>query len=222
MIREGKRAKVIFLTILIAAAIGIPTVGAAPPDPTVRVEPSTLQVRPGEDFEVQVVIDDVEDLGGFELTIAYNPSVIDLQDASTGDFLGSTGRMAVPVGPDIDQEEGTMALGALAIGDSAGPTGTGLLATLTGRALQEGTSPIELQKFGVFNTAAERLSAQAQGGEVMVGAATAGPAQSPADPPRTTPRAWIVAGALLVVIAAPIVAFAVLRGRKRGSDTDSE
>ena len=215
MIRKAKRANVIFLAILISAALSVSTAEAAPSDPTVRVEPARLDVGAGEPFEVQVMIDDVEDLGGYELRIAYDPSVIELTDAAQGDFLGSTGRMAVPVGPQIDEEEGTAALGALSLGQEAGVNGSGLLVTLSGTALKDGSSPLRLEKVEVFNTAPEALSVTAEDGEVRVGGSNPPPSQPPDAPARTTPWAWILAGTLLVGVAAAL-AFALLRRKPQG------
>jgi hypothetical protein len=215
LIPEGRQAKIIFLTILLAVAIGVPNAAAAPSDPTVRVEPARLDVRPGEDFEVQVMIDDVEDLGGFELNIAYDPSVIELKDAAVGDFLGSTGAMVVPLGPQVSEEEGTLAFGAAGFSEGAGPAGSGVLVTISGAALREGgSSALRLEKVSLLTAASEALSAQTEDGEIVV--------QGPAAPSGTTPWTWIRAGGLLVVVAAAVVAFAVLRGRpQEESEIDS-
>ena len=214
--RTASKASVIFLTILIAAAMGAPIADAAPSNLTVSVEPTELDLRPGDDFEVRLMIDGVEDLSAFEATIGYDPSVIELTDAAKGDFLASTGRMTFAVGPQIDAEEGTIALGALSVGQEAGPNGSGVLATVSGTALTEGSSALQLQKVQVFNTATEALSVVSGDGEVTVNGGDAAASQSPDASARTAPWVWIAAGALLVVLAAAAVAFALLRRKPQG------
>jgi hypothetical protein len=52
-----------------------------------------------------------------------------------GDFLGSTGRSTVPLGPFVDNSAGTVRYGALSFGAPAGPDGSGTVATVVLRAL---------------------------------------------------------------------------------------
>ena len=66
---------------------------------TVRFEPDSVNVgAPGTTFNVNIVIQDVADLGGFEFSVNYNPAIVTIADKSQvtlGAFLGST------VGPPL-------------------------------------------------------------------------------------------------------------------------
>lgn len=221
MMRKDRRRHIILVTLLGVATMALPTANAAPPEPTVWVEPAQVDVRPDESFEVQVMIDDVEDLAGFEITIAYDPSVIELTEAARGDFLGSTGRMTVPVGPQIDEEQGTVALGALSLGQGAGPNGSGILATINGKALKDGNTALRVEKLELFNTAPELLSVTAQDGEVRVGGSNPEPSQPLDAPARTTPWAWIVGGGLLALVGAAAGAFALRRRKPQAGPENS-
>jgi hypothetical protein len=48
-----------------------------------------------------------------------------------GDFLGSTGRFVLPLGPDIDNDAGTLGLGAVTLGSREGPSGADVLADVS-------------------------------------------------------------------------------------------
>jgi len=211
VIADWRRGTILLVMVLVAAAVGVPTVGATPEAPTVRFEPAELEVLPGETFEVRVMIDDVEDLSAFEVRMAYDPAVIELEDTERGEFLGSTGRVALSLGPDISVDEGTVAFGALAMGEEAGPDGSGLLATISGRALQEGSSPLKLQQVDVFNTRLELVSVRMEDGQITVSAGDAGTPASPGAFAGLGLWGWIAVGALVVVLVAAGVVFAIRR-----------
>ena len=75
---------------------------AAAVDPVIRFSPSSTTVDPAATFVLDVVVDNVVDLGGFEFTVSFNPAVVQVQGVTPGSFLGSTGRTATPLGPNID------------------------------------------------------------------------------------------------------------------------
>lgn len=205
----------VLLTLLISAAMTAATgVAAAPPEPTVRIEPAQLQVAPGEEFELQLMIDGVEDLAGFEFNMGYDPAVIEVTDAGLGDFLEGTERLVIPVDPQISEEEGSVAFGALSVGQEAGVNGSGLLARITCRSLAEGRSDLILQKAEVFNSTPELLSIQREGGEVTVSGSSGEAAQSSVPSSGTTPWGWIGGTAAVVAVAAA-AAFTLLRKRRR-------
>lgn len=203
----------IVLAALIVAAVCVPRVGAASPGTTLRVEPASLEVRPGAEFQVQVRIEDVENLGGFQVELAYDPSVMTVKDVAMGDFLVSTGRSKIPLGPQVNNEEGTALLGAATFGDAPGPDGSGLLATITCVARGEGSSALSLQGVQVVDTGATAKSVEVESGQVVVeegdnrhptGAQTSASASA---------GRWvlIVGAALLAVVGAAVLAFGVLR-----------
>jgi hypothetical protein len=177
-VRRQQRATIVFLSVLIIAALGVLEVGAAQPGPRLWVEPAQLEVDPNENFSLQVMIEGIEDLGGFQIELAYDPSVVEVKQAAVDDFLTSTGRNKIPVGPNIDSEAGTVVLGAATFGDAAGAEGSGVLATISCTALGDGTSALSLQNVQVLDTAAGALSVEVEGGQVVVGDAEAGAVES--------------------------------------------
>ncbi len=76
---------------------------AAQQDPTVRIEPVQSTVTVGESFTVSVMIDNASDLGSFQFDLLFVASVVTVTNVTLGDFLGSTGRGATPLGPEYKE-----------------------------------------------------------------------------------------------------------------------
>jgi len=107
--------------------------------PVMRLSPSSQSVYQGSSFTADVMVDNASKLGGFEFVLSYDPTVLQANTAVLGDFLGSTGRAAVPVGPTIDSTAGRISFGGFSFGSAAGPNGTGKLATVTFVATESGS-----------------------------------------------------------------------------------
>ena len=129
---------------------------------TLKISPSQKTLPDvGSTFDVNVEIEDVSDLGGFEFDLVYPPSIVTIEDGadvSLGDFLESTGRTASELGPEIDNTAGTLTFGAFSYGD-AGASGTGVLATITFTVQSRQDGTLDLQDATVSDT---------QGSEMIV------------------------------------------------------
>jgi len=123
-----------------AALPGLPQ-AAALAGSLIRFSPSASTEAPGATFVVDVVVDNAVDLGAFEFTLTFNPTVVSLQSATLGGFLSSTGRTAVPL-PLVQHAPGTYEFGGYTYAATRilGPNGTGTLARLTFQAVAAGTS----------------------------------------------------------------------------------
>src|SRR5690349_21344971 len=85
-----------------------PRVARADALPTLSIVPALQRVTQGGVFNATIVISDVEHLGAFDVTITYNPSLLQAETTAVGPFLGSTGRTTrVPASaPLIDNAAG--------------------------------------------------------------------------------------------------------------------
>ena len=136
---------------------------AALPRPTLmRLVPTISTVSPSETFTVAV------DLGGFQLAMNFDPVVVRVDNVTLGNFLGSTGRSTVPLGPEIDNEMGRVTFGAFSFGDQPGPSGNGVLATLTLRSQAAGSSILDMQQVQVTDTVGRSQALRLEGGRVTV------------------------------------------------------
>jgi len=84
------------------------------------------------------------------------------------DFLESTGRGAITVGPDINNETGTLTFGAGSYGTPPGPDGSGVLATISFSPQAEGESNLHLQAVQVTDIVPNPISVDLQDGQVTV------------------------------------------------------
>jgi hypothetical protein len=92
------------------------------------------------------MIDEASDLGGFQFDLLYISTTVTVDDVRLGDFLGSTGRYTIALGPQIDNDAGKVTFGAASYGVNLGPDGTGTLALITFTGREEGVSALELQR----------------------------------------------------------------------------
>jgi len=129
---------------------------------TVKVEPPEKTVAIGETFTVDVFIQNVTNFGAFQFDVVYSTDVVHADAAQMGAFLGSTSRIVIPAGPDIDNDNanGKLTYGGATFGASAGPNGNGVLATLTFSAQNSGNSPLELQNVQASDINGQALSVQ--------------------------------------------------------------
>ena len=134
-----------------------------------RVEPAQSVVGAGQTFDVSVMIDAASDLGGFEFTLLFVSTTVTVDNVTLGDFPGSTGRMTIPIGPIIDNQAGTVSFAVATVGSESGPSGTGVLATVTLTAQGSGQSPLDLQDVVVLDTSAGRKTTTVEDGVVRVG-----------------------------------------------------
>ena len=153
-------------------------------NPTVRIDPAESVVDVGETFTVTVMIDDADDLGGFELALLYITTTVTVDDITLGDFLGSTGRTVFPVGSTIDNEAGKVTFGVITLGSDPGPDGTGELAIVTLTTQGVGTSPLDLQNVMVLPTTGGPQEATVEDGLVVAGGA---PTPTPTPTATSTP-----------------------------------
>ena len=158
----------VLVVVTVLNAVFAPLVVAAPPKVAVSVEPARLEARSGETFTVRVMVEGAQDLSGFQFKLTYDPSVVEVEDAEVAGFLSSTGRVPIPLGPKVDNDGGAIVIGAATFGESSGPGGSGVLATVTFTAREEGSSALALEDVQVLDSAAANQAIELTGGHVVV------------------------------------------------------
>jgi hypothetical protein len=111
---------------------------------TLRLVPEVAHVRPGESFAVALVVEEGQNLAGFEAVLHYDSQVLRFDDATLDGFLASTGNTAMPRETLVDASAGTVALGGFSFGANDSPAGSGTLVQLTFTAQDLGDSPLTL------------------------------------------------------------------------------
>ncbi len=183
--------------LLIARASSSPGLAQIPPTcapdagTTVCVLPPSQITTAGTDFSVDVVIDDVTNLGAYQVTVLFDPAVVSFVGATYGPFLGSTGRVPNCFSPSLST--GGVKLACVTTPPPGqgppgpdGPNGSGVLVTATFAALAAGTSALELSNVIVTDITGTAIPHLEQDGKVTVLTA---PTSTPCDGicPTSTP-----------------------------------
>ncbi|MDO8473308.1 MAG: cohesin domain-containing protein, partial [Dehalococcoidia bacterium] len=132
--------------------------------------PSGQTTTLGQTFTASVAVSNAINLGAFEFTLAYSPTIVDVISVTVGAFPGSTGRTVVASGPSISATAGNFTFGAFSIGATpSGPDGNGLLASLTLRANSSGVAGFTFQENMVTDIAGNpQPVGSSSGGSVAV------------------------------------------------------
>lgn len=151
----------LFLMISSAQALMIKIENVNPIQPGI---PTQIQ----NSFDINVMLLDVGDLGAFEFDIKYDPTILTARNSIIfGSFLGSTGRIATELLPDIDNNAGRLTVGAFSQGTDAGPNGTGILATVTFDLKKMGDSRLWLEAVQITDTGGDVLTPTTTDGQIV-------------------------------------------------------
>ncbi|MGQ9560305.1 MAG: T9SS type A sorting domain-containing protein [Candidatus Oleimicrobiaceae bacterium] len=139
---------------------------------SIGIQPEVATTTPGQPCSVNVVIDNVSNLGAFQFDMLFSPAVVHAKEATVGPFLGSTGRTVVPVGPHIDNTSmpARVTFGAATFGSAPGPTGSGVLATIVFSPQAEGSTALMVENVQVADINGQALAiAKVIWGRIVVG-----------------------------------------------------
>jgi hypothetical protein len=134
----------------------------------VSIAPVTSTVRSGEAFTASVVISDVVNLGAFQFSMGYSPTIVHVREATLGPFLGSTGRNSGSLEPIIDNEAGELTFAAFSFGTRSGPSGYGLLCAIKFTAQGTGATPLDLKEVQVLYPSGQPQDVLVEDGSVRV------------------------------------------------------
>ncbi len=170
-------------------ATAMATATPAPPAPTpstvVRIDPTSQGVSEGANAAVDIVIESVTSIGAYEFTVAFDPTLFSFLSFIDGPFLTSTGGSANCAGPTVNVVLGTATFGCVMTGAS-GPSGSGILATLTLATFCGGNGPLTLTQSDLRDTSTVSIPVATQNGSVTVLGSTTCPTPIPTATPAAT------------------------------------
>jgi hypothetical protein len=181
---------------LIAAAFGVAVLGvpsrAGAQEAKVRLEVPATDLTAGRgQFPVDVIVDDVANLGAFQFTLSYDAALLQFVDVHEGAFLGSSGRIVDCLDPRV--EPGSVVFVCVTLGPNPpGSDGSGTLATVTLNALGTGTTPLQLGGLTLAQPDAQRIAAGSEDAVITLAAGAVHAVSAPAAtqtaaPPVTAP-----------------------------------
>jgi hypothetical protein len=142
---------------------------------TVRAVPRQQEVGSDADtFDVDVLVEDVSNLGAFQFVLVADPAVATVESVAKGEFLASSGREVYCPEPTI--EGGSIRFTCVTLGQTPeqGASGTGVLATVTFQTRGSGRSDLELSLFKLNEPPGTSIPATSVNGEVRVKAGGGG------------------------------------------------
>ena len=125
---------------------------------TLTFNPATPTVQAGQQFQVEVVMQNAQQLFGVPMRIQYNPQVATLIEAAKGPFLAGAENTDVIFSRNIRNPVGQAAINISRFPGTGGADGSGTLVTLTFQAVAPGTSPLRVIPSGARNASAEAIS----------------------------------------------------------------
>jgi len=155
-----------------------PTVTATPPSGpgvpiTVCLQPDYRAVAVGMTTTMDIEIQGASNLYGAEVHISYDPTILTVEDADAGTFGVQIGVGTFPF-PDyvasnsVDTVAGTIVLATNQVEPRPPAAGTGIMGTITFRALSLGTSPVTFASVDLSDSDALPLPAASLDGSVEV------------------------------------------------------
>jgi len=106
----------------------------------VYISPDSTDIVPGEDCELELKVDSIENLKSYSVSISYDPVFLSLRDVTEGTFLSSEGTTFFY--ESVNNDAGNVLLDSSILGSSAAVSGEGTLATLTFTSLKKGSTSL--------------------------------------------------------------------------------
>ncbi|KKP92672.1 MAG: Ig domain protein group 2 domain protein [Parcubacteria group bacterium GW2011_GWA1_36_12] len=143
----------------------------------VSIDPVVTNTGLNQNITVQVRINNVTNLGGYQFTLNFDPQVIKISSITNSDWLASTGRTVGPLS-SIDNTNGIATAGAFSFGTTNGPSGDNVLATINLTTVGLGSSALDLQDVLITDISAQTINTIATDGSINILAASPTPVAS--------------------------------------------
>jgi hypothetical protein len=134
---------------------------------TLSVLPATKNIGNGQEFTLDVVLSEGNDIFGFQFDVEYDPDVIEFVKAEEGTFLNNNGADSTFCLDEKLSEGLVKNLVCTRLGRGS-VNGDGVIEKLTFKALSEGRSDVSLKNVRISNSVPEQVEATISDGEVIV------------------------------------------------------
>ncbi len=103
-------------------------------------------------FTLSIHVNDIQDLYGTAFTISWDPTLLLFLDAAEGSFLSNGGYQTSFLASLEENYPGRLIVGYTRLGQEPGANGSGLICTLSFKALREGESSVIFINADAFNS----------------------------------------------------------------------
>jgi hypothetical protein len=140
---------------------------AAAKEARLYVQPATVNVNNGEIVSLDFYAADVSNLLGYQFDLTYDPAVLEFQEIKDGNFLSNNGNYQVYC-IDYKLSAGMIKNVICAKLGEGGLSGTGLLKTITFKAIASGQTDIALSNAKLADSKANDIKFTVANGNVVV------------------------------------------------------
>ncbi|MCB0213192.1 MAG: LysM peptidoglycan-binding domain-containing protein [Anaerolineae bacterium] len=139
----------------------------------IRFEPASQDLSPGATTTVDILIDDVVNMNGADVQMTFDPAIIQIDDADpnadgvqiqSGNFLSPD----FVAGNEANNETGQISYIVIQLPPTPAVTGSGVLATINIRAVNEGTSTLGFSSVQLTNSEIQLIPVTQQSGQINV------------------------------------------------------
>ena len=145
----------------IIITVGEPSISVVGDTKFFSLSTDPMPVRLGETFTLHFGVEDVIDLAGWQVDIAFDADVLEAVEVNEGDFLKSGGGAAFFLQGSIDNTAGEITKISSARTSGGGVTGTGTLLSVTFMPKTTGETQITLNNFFAGASSGETISSDA-------------------------------------------------------------
>lgn len=146
-----------------------PAVAVVPGDlPVVWIAPSHINSELNKVGVINIQVANVENFGAFQAEFAFDPDLIQIEAVNVGNFFENSDRDTTPLTTLINNEAGTISLGAFTSGAGIGPSGQGTIVSISFVAKELGLSGVSLSDVRVFNAIGENINVAVVDGRIFV------------------------------------------------------
>lgn len=142
-------------------------------------------IKIGDQITISVEVENTIDLYGFDLTVNYDPQLLNLAEDSyqLGTFLNNN---PLTIGPNIDEQAGKFQISMMNTGLTSGSSGSGVLFTLPFEAMANGTALFWLDPASLIDSEGNPINFQAEISSLTIGSVTVTPTPTTIDTPEET------------------------------------
>jgi len=116
---------------------------SASPNATLRFEPGTAALKPGESTTIGLSVQNVQDLYSIPMLLQFNPAVISVEDVRQGGFL-SGGTQEIAIVERVDKERGQAIISATRMPNTPGVSGSGTIVGIVIKGVAAGNSQLSI------------------------------------------------------------------------------
>ena len=150
------------LILTLVATLGLGAIAYAQ-SATVSVDPATQSVEAGQQAVVEIMIADVTDLYGAEVSLTFDPTILAVDSMAAGAFLDEASGTVIS---DFDNTAGTVDYAISLLAPAPAVDGSGVLVSITFDTLTSGTSQVAIANAILADVQGARIEATVIDGEV--------------------------------------------------------